>query len=451
MSTLSRIYHDTVRAVLDSAAGVGFPYSTPTPAAGTTSGLFQDTISDEELYAMYQRNPIAKVIVSDVAEDAFDKGFKVVNVKTPIEPHDGVVIIKEGEDGNEDPFKLKGDDEKLNTLFNDYFEKNLRQVLLRAYKLARLRGYSLLLIGYADGLSFSEPPVRGARIKYFQPIDKDWIEEIAYEKNENNEVNLPIKITSYKMKSNTVAAKTIHPDRVIHIENAGLNPMGEGESSLFPCYDDLVVLKHVTWGAGQTMWRSGNQMVTVIAPPRATKNQIDAIDAVMSDVNAKSAFTFPFGTEVQTHVPTGLNPAPYAQIPLNNISAATRIPLSVLIGSQAGSLGASLTDQRDYAGTLSAIQNNTLTPILNKLFKRLQYAKELPFVQFKIVWSPTLTMSEAEKTLVEYREALTKRINLQVEQELAQFNQQRSTLGGTSGPMPSNPSTAPGVKEVPVA
>ncbi len=292
-------------------------------------------------------------------------------------------------------------------------------------------GYSLLLLGYDDGLDLSLPPNPGAEIKFVQAISKRWIEEIEYDKNSQGEVYLPIRIKRYKIRAGSAATKFIHPQRVIHIENPGINSMMTGVSAILPCYDDLLVLKHVTWGAGQTMWRSGNQLVSVIAPPRADPAQIALIDGALKNLNAQSAITLPYGAIMNAYAPSGLNPEPYAKIPLNNIAAATRIPISILIGSQAGALSASLTDQRDYAGTLASIQTNVLTPILTKLFKKFMHTGQLESTAFKIEWASTLTMSEAERTLSEYRQALTKRINNQTDAEAAQASEERSVNGYT--------------------
>lgn len=370
-------------------AEMGFPYSRPDKSSyDASSTLFQATVTDAEMLETFMRNPLAKVIVNDVVEDVFEKGFEIHCT----------------EDGLQDQEKT---DEELTNLFVDYFNKFVLQPFLLVHKLSRLYGYSVLLIGFNDGRELSEPAKPRAKITYFQPIDKTWIQNVEYKKDEDGHYLMPIKIASYKMQEEFVATESIHPSRVLHFENIGIDILKLGVSSLLACYDDLTVIKHVTWGAGQTMWRSGNQMVSVIGPPRASETQIETIDNALIDINTQTAMAFPFGTIFETHAPSGLNPAPYAKIPIDNIAAATRIPLSILIGTQKGALASSLTDARDYASTLAAIQSNIITPLLNSLFWTLQKAGTLPYKKFEIVWENTLTMSKSEETLTDYREALT--------------------------------------------
>ena len=380
-------------------AEMGFPYSRPSKTVyDASSTLFKAVITDAELLETFQRNPLAKVIVNDIAEDVFEKGFKIHCT----------------EEGIEDTEEI---DEELTTKFVDYFTKHIKLPTLLSYKLARLYGYSMMLIGFDDGRSLDKPVKPRAKPTFYQGIDKTWVLEIIYKKNPDGDYIMPIRIESYKMMTDFVASETIHPDRILHFENPSIEMLKTGVSALLACYDDLTVIKHVTWGAGQTMWRSGNQMVSVIGPPRASTAQLDSIDNAMTDINAQSAMTFPYGTVFEAHSPSGLNPAPYARIPLDNIAAATRIPLSILIGAQKGALASSLTDARDYASTLTAIQSNVLTPLLNRLFWTLQKAGELPYKKFEIVWENTLTMSKGEETLTEYRTALTAERMFDLEQK----------------------------------
>ena len=409
-----------------------FPNTTPdaTSAYSASNTLFQKTIDNFELLESFERNPLSKVIVNDVAEDVFDKGFTV-----------------EVFDENEvEDTEMNEADIKLTTAYMRFFNQKMKTQLILAYKLARLYGWGLLLYGFDDGRPLNEPPRPGSKITFFQAIDPTWVEEVIYSKDEDENFTLPIRIIGYKMADGASSAKYIHPKRVAHIENPSIDIEMKGASALLACYDDLVVMKHVTWGAGQTMWRSGNQLVIAIAPPRASAAQITAIDTALTNVNTKSAMTFPFGTDVNTNSPSGLNPGPYADIPINNISAATRIPISILIGSQAGALASSLTDARDYAGTLSGIQNNTITPILDEIFWYLQRSHQLPYEQFKIVWENPLTMSQPEETLVDYRKAITEERMWELEQKKKEQETQLSSQPTTIEQAMQQP--APGINAI---
>lgn len=408
------ILSDSVRRFADTIQS-RFPYTTPGPETSTydaSNTLFQAIVTDAELLESFKRNPLSKVIINDVSEDVFDKGF----------------MIEKFDENEIEDHEQNDEDVKLTTEYVRFFNQKIRAPFLVAHKLSRLYGWGLLLYGFDDNLPLNYPPEPGSKITFFQPIDPTWVEEIEYNTDDNGNYSLPITIKRYKMVDDKLQTKYIHPKRVAHFENPGIDMLQQGVSVLMACYDDLHVLKHVTWGAGQTMWRSGNQLVIAIGPPRASTPQLQAIDDALTNVNTKTAMTFPNGTDVNTNSPSGLNPGPYAEIPLNNISAATRIPISILIGTQAGALASSLTDARDYAGTLSGIQNNIMTPLLEEIIWYLQKSRQLSYAKIKIVWESTFTMSKPEETLVEYRKAIT-------EERMWDLEQKKKEAGNTGQPL----------------
>jgi len=439
---------------------LGFPWTQPQrDDHSAKSTLFQKTVSDADLLQAYERNPLAHVIVNDVAEDVFSRGFRIELIQNqpdilpssslrsqqPGNSSGNVVqaiiastlqpqtTAQQGATPTPSEFKIR--QEQIDKKFQEYFTRLIRSPLIKAYKLARLYGWSALLLGFDDQLPFDQKARTGAQIRWLQPIDKTWVEETIYEEDKDGRVIFPVRIKAYRLRQEQSQISMIHSSRVLRVVNPGIDMLGEGESALLASYDDLTVLKHVTWGAGQTMWRSGNQLVTAIAPPRATQSQIDAIDSALEDVNARSAMTFPHGTTIETHPPSGLNPEQYAKIPIQNISAATRIPISILIGSQPGALSSSLTDMRDYASTLSSIQNNVISPVLHQIFEKLQLGGQLPMVRFKIVWENTLTVSPPEDAKASYLRALTERIKVELlEKELKLKEKLKTTEPKTKEP-----------------
>jgi len=209
-----------------SLLNLGFPWRKPASAAkARKSNGFVDTITDVDYKDAVERNQAAHAIVVDVASDAFT-GFKGATFQT---------------------------------LFDEMISAPLRQ----AYMFCRMYGYCGVLIGYADDTDLSRPADPKATIEYLQPIPKNWIEEIIYQKKDGYPV-LPLTVESYRVTISTTP-QTIDASRMVLLSNPSLDAGSiEGEPSLKAVYDLITVLKSMDWGAGQAMWRHGGGLTAFI-------------------------------------------------------------------------------------------------------------------------------------------------------------------------------------------
>ena len=330
----------------------GFPWKQP--ASGTAkarkSNGFVDVITDRDYKDAVERNQAAHAIVTDVASDAFT-GFS-----------------------NAPPFE-------------ELFESMIAVPMKQAYMFCRMYGYCGLLIGYADGTDMSKPSKSGAKIEYLQPIPKNWIEEIIYKKVNGHPI-LPLTVESYRVNIATTP-QTIDGSRMVLISNPSLDAGSiEGEPSLKCVYDLITVLKSMDWGIGQAMWRHGGGLTAfIVADSRNQQEQIDAIDELVTDINAMTTLTLPAGTQMYTEMNQGLNPEPYYRMVMQQLAFGTRIPTSILIGSQAGSLTASEKDRHDYYELLGDIQADVLTPALMNILERFVESKQLIDGVVSIEWN----------------------------------------------------------------
>lgn len=359
----------------DAAAVLGFPWSKPAEPSSrsTTSSGFVDAVSDTNLENMFERNQAAHAVVSDVATDAFTR-----------------FICTDGK-GN----KLEKFNGDVQTIFRKFISKPLTRTLL----FTRLHGHCGILIGYADGKEMKTPHKGASKIQYLQAIPKPWIDDIILKTDRAGGLILPLELDKYVI---SIANKQqdIDASRLVHLRNPSLKEESlEGESALTCIYDDLTTLKSMTWGAGQAMWRHGGGMTVFIAPDSADpQTQLNAIDDLLVDVNAMTALTMPPGTEVITGTVGALNPKEYFDTCLQMISIGSRVPVSILRGSVAGSLTASEKDRKDYFELLDNIQKEILTPALTDILHRFQESKQLPEQEFLIEWERTpIWMLEEQK------------------------------------------------------
>jgi hypothetical protein len=123
-----------------------------------------------------------------------------------------------------------------------------------------------------------------------------------------------------------------------------------------------------------------------VADSRDQQTQIDAIDELVTDINAMTTLTLPAGTQMYSELNNGLNPEPYYRVIIQQLSLGTRIPTSILIGSQAGTLSASMKDRHDYYELLGDIQQDILTPALMDILGRYQASGQLAEGTINIEW-----------------------------------------------------------------
>lgn len=335
-----------------SFLNLGFPWQKPTSAAkARKSNGFVEAIADVDYRQAVERNQAAHAIVVDVASDAFT-GFKA-----------GAL------------------DANIQQIFDEMISAPMRS----AYMFCRMYGYCGLLIGYADGSDLSKPAVPSSKIEYLQPIPKGWIEEIVYEGGSTP--TLPLTVESYKVNISTTP-QTVDASRMVLLSNPSLDAGSiEGEPSLKAVFDLITVIKSMDWGVGQAMWRHGGGLTAfIVADTRDQQTQIDAIDELVTDINAMTTLTLPAGTQMYSERTNSLNPEPYYRVIMQQLALGTRIPMSILIGSQAGALSASMKDRHDYYELLTDIQADVLTPALVDILQRFQGSNQLPQGNIIVEW-----------------------------------------------------------------
>lgn len=373
--------------IRDAASLLGFPWSAPVKPTtrSTTSSGFIETISDTMLKAAFNRNVAAHAVVADVAQDAVTT-FTVTDAA-----------------GN----KAEDLNEEVQLIFAKYIDTTMAKALM----FARLYGHCGILIGYADNQELSTPATGTSKIMYLQAIPKNWISNLVIKTDESGGMTLPPQLDHYTISINNTP-QDIDATRLIHIVAPGLEEESlTGESSLQCIYDDLTVLKSMSWGFGQAAWRHGGGLTAFVAPNSTNQvEQISAIDEIVTDINAMTVLTLPFGTQMISETPGSLNPKDYFETCLQAIAIGSRIPVSILRGSVAGSLTASEKDRKDYYELLDNIQKDIITPALEDIIRRFQKSGQITDAEFLIAWdrTPVWAVEVERSKLIAEQAELTK-------------------------------------------
>jgi len=213
------------------------------PYGGTGGGgEFGATINDEDRTFAVTREPVAHRVVFTVAHDIFDNWFE---------------LQLQGQEDDEASQQFDKDvQNELNRL------KAKRELMLMS-TFERAYGYAILVLGYeqAGDFELSDPLENSTGLREIKAYSKPQIRKIDVDKNrESPRYGLP---DVYHIKLPGITAHlNVHHSRVIHFASRRIysteKEEWEGLSVLDPLWDDLVTLRNIRWGMGQTMYRYGS-------------------------------------------------------------------------------------------------------------------------------------------------------------------------------------------------
>lgn len=347
--------------ILDSIQKYVFPWLTPHPVSTSSDiGYFQPTISDRDYEEASERNQVGYNIIFNVAQDAITGGFHCVDENDKI---------------------LDDFDKKVQPLY----ENKIEEALLKAFARARLYGSSGILIGYEGARLLSIKTTYGQKISYIYALPHELINKKNPKTNGQGETEFPLELANYELKS--YRNGLIDGSRIVHLQTFSLSDDLEGTPMLEPVYDLLTVLKNSDWSLGQNIFRNSSGLTFIVPGAGTTQPQIDEIDDMTMNVNAKSVITLIPGCTVTSVPASPLSPGQSYGVLMGQISAGCNIPISILTGAQSGQ-GVSENDRRDYADFLSGVQRSILTPALRKILELFQQSGQLPKQEFKIKWNP---------------------------------------------------------------
>ena len=362
------------RIGLASAVPRGRAMSIPLGGTGG-GGEFGAQILDEDRTFAVTREPVAHRIVFTVAHDIFDHWFQLYL------------------EGNEQDKTFDNQIQKELTRINAKHE------LMRMSTFERAYGWSILALGYADASnSLSEPatnPVSLEEVKAYSPLQIAQIDEV---RNRNDpRYGLP---QYYHIKRTGLASTLkIHYSRVIHFASRLLEHDYKGMSVLDPVWDDLVTLRNIRWGMGQTMYRYGHGFPDLTFTG-AEKTDIDdwIADGNFANLSARTFFAHNEMQEIEFKGLAGraLDPMNYYLPIMENISAGSGIPLAILRGVQAGTLTGSEVNQQEYFALIGDEETYYETGI-RQLIKSLTQTED----DFKFKWMGGFQLDDLKQAQID--------------------------------------------------
>jgi|GEM_PF-6661844 len=342
--------------------------------------LFQTDVGKDDLRYLYEREGLAANAVDIPANDAFSKWFKV-----------------QAYEGEKENTKLE------DTIWEFNQKLNVKGCFLDAYRYCRLYGVGLVFLGLADqtGDLASEP--KGVReIEYLVPISAEEIKEINFEKDPSSKRYG--EISSYEVNvalPSGTRAKTVHPQRVIHVMERTLKRNPWGISLLLPAYDLFTILKNTDWSAGEAYYQSSSPLFILSYPSKRKPSdaELDAAESDLTDISVRSRYIKPSDWEFATVQGSGRLPDPgmFWNPVVERIAGAMKVPKQILLGTSAGALASGEVNLAQYYKDIASTQSDFITPRLMQFYSRLQEWRILPEGDFDLIWNPLWEMDEKEK------------------------------------------------------
>ena len=319
------------------------------PQTSTSLGAdFGEPIQPEHLLFAATREPVAGFLIYGVSADVVEKWFKVNNLKTETADPDFDNAVQA-------PLqKLK-------------FKTVLRQLV----EYERLYGKALLVGSFSDVSQTSDlltDRSRGAELLQLVVYPKT---QYAIDQTDKDPTSLRFGLpVTYRINNLSGGNWIVHYTRCYEAQTHT-----NGESILTLIWDDLSCGRNIRWGVGQWIFRVGGGFAVITFPKEigfGTAPNIITVPVTMeklrewmatkefSDISHRTYMSIIDGMKFEFVGAQGatLDPTPFFETNIKQISIATGIPKSILEGAEAGALTGSEKNDQQYYKKISGIQTS---------------------------------------------------------------------------------------------
>jgi len=284
----------------------------------------------------------------------------------------------------------------------------------RADRLSRLGEYSLILLGFDDARSLSQPVKGGSKLIYMRPLGvlqaeiKDFIDDPRsprYGRPETYTIAFDDPLANNIRRGRTKTFRSqkldVHWSRMVHIVE---NPLDDDVvttpiiEKVFNALDDLM---KVVGGASETYWLTATRGMQADVDKDMEIDPADAealADEIEEYQHQLRRFIRTRGVKLNVLDSKMQDPATTFDIIMSVISGTTGIPKRILLGAEAGQL-ASEQDRANWAERIIDRRILTAEPYMLKPFvNHLQELRVLPSGLFTWEWPEAFRVSPLERS-----------------------------------------------------
>lgn len=195
-------------------------------------------------------------------------------------------------------------------------------------------------------------------------------------------------------------SSSVHPDRIVISAEGADDGSIYGVPELEACFNSLMDLVKLGGASGEGYYQNTRQAPIITAGesaklPTSDEGLKDFENKLIEYANDWRQFMILEGMELQFPDITLADPKEHRQTAINDCSASSTIPNTMLSGSQTGVLAGN----KDYTFFLmgqNSRRNEHGTDIVKDVLNRLISYGALPKEKFKVTWTDLLTLSEIE-------------------------------------------------------
>jgi len=320
-----------------------------------------------------------------------------------------------------DIYESTEEDTKFEKDFDELKNKlNLFYYLYKVDLIANIGRYGVLFLGFDDAEDVSKEVKRANNLLYVSPIVEPKANILTWDKDiKSPRYGLPeLYQINLSAGSNQISTKIVHWSRLIHLAENSLDNEIYGLPRLEAVYNRLIGLEKLAGGSPEMYWRGARPGYTAQAIDNGIVNetQLNELKEQLSDfVNNLQRWLYVEGLNIQSLSPQVVSPKDHVDVQLQLISAASRIPIRILIGSERGELSSNqderawlsyIDERREEVG-----ERSLLRPLIDRLIS--VNVLSTPKDGYHVEWPAAVVLSEKDKAEIGkiHTEALSMYVN----------------------------------------
>lgn len=301
---------------------------------------YDRTLTKDRYINYYNRHAIAKAVVKAYPDACWSISPEIIE--------------------NEDT-EITQFEKDIHSLIKD---KQMFKYMKRADRISGVLTYSVLMIGFKDSLTVDQPAI-GGDVAFFQAFRESEAQIHSYENNINNErFGKPLIYNIRITRDNSSTTIKVHWTRIIHIAEECDSGDIHGAPRMEACWNNLYNIEKISGASAEGYWRNGTGGTVAEYDKEATISEDDApkFKASMS----KWVDGFEKSLVIKGGVVKALNidmndPSSHFMVEVQQISAVTKIPQRILVGTEQGGL-ASTQDTNRWLDSVASRQVDFCNP-----------------------------------------------------------------------------------------
>lgn len=326
-----------------------------------------------------------------------------------------------------DPIVHETEDSDI-TAFEQAFEElqtniKLWHYLQRIDKLSGIGHFGVLLLGLADGKKLSEPAegldefgnrvgTPAHELRFLRVFDESLVDINTVVQDESNPrfcQPLSYNIEFADPRGTQITGKgrptkKVHWSRVIHIaDNRDVSEIF-GVPRMRPVFNRILDLRKLLGGSAEMFWKGAFPGLSFEVNPELGDVKVDTKsikEQVELYMNGLQRFLTTTGVSIKSLSPQVESPLDHIRAQMEQISVTLKIPMRILLGTEAAKL-ASTQDQKTWNARVASNQNSYETPfVIRPTIDRFIDLGILPEpASYSVTWPDLLTATDIEKAEV---------------------------------------------------